>query len=320
MKNPLFLICIFCLSFFIFNLACLGIIAADTIFMKNGEELKGIVVEDYVDRVKFSTEKGETEISKSDIKDIFYDLRAQNLIKLGDFHRDKGNLARAYIFYHKAYQIDPSYELAVTRYNYITSMLLRRPQEQLEEKIDKQKAILRASRGIVEIKEGVSSVSQEKLKQLLGIEVTLKDERPYVNKISVGSQADKAGIKEADYITAVWNRLTGYMGLEDVYDAILSSNTGEIKLTIERSVNFKKEEIPLGINLDITPKGLSITNVLKNSSAQKRGFLKSDVIDKINGKSTRYMPLKEAINLIESPDKEIAIIIQRDITVWLGRG
>ena len=63
-------------------------------------------------------------------------------------------------------------------------------------------------------------------------------------------------------------------------------------------------------------RGLVISRVAKDSLAQRYGFLESDIIDKINGKPTRYMPLGEASDRLESQAQEITIIIQRDITVW----
>ncbi len=316
---------IFNFSLLIFNFVCF----ADTIYLNNGEERKGIVVEDYVDRIKLSTENGEQEILKADIKDILYDLRAQNLIKLGDFHNEKGNLARAYVYYRKAYLTDPAFEPAVARYNYITSILLRQPHEQLEERINKQKALMRAARGIIEVKEGISSASEQQLKKLLGIELLSKDERPYVNKVNAQGSAYKAGVREGDFIIAVWNRLTGYMELEDMSNLILRSKTGEVKLTVERTLKLAKSQDPeyvkgglasLGFSLDLTPKGLLVNNVLGKSVAESYGLTESDVVDKINNQSTRYMPLKKVIELIESSGGEVAVTIQRDISLWLGRG
>ena len=316
---------IFNFSFLIFNFICF----ADTVYLNTGEERKGIVVEDYVDRIRLSTEDGEQEIKKADIKDILYDLRAQNLIKLGDFHNEKGNLARAYVYYRKAYLTDPTFEPALARYNYITSILLKQPHEQLEERVNKQKALMRASRGVVEVKEGISSVSEQQLKKLLGLELISKDERPYVSKVNAQGSAYNAGIREGDFIIAVWNRLTGYMELEGVCSLILRSKTGEVNLTVERTVKLTKSEdskytkgglASLGFSLDLTPKGLLIKNVLGKSVAENYGLAESDVVDKINNQSTRYMPLKKAVELIESSGEEITIIIQRDISLWLGRG
>ena len=303
-------------------------IYADTIFFKNGEEKKGIVVEEYIDRIILSTTDGEKEISKVNIKDILYDRPVQNLIKLGDFHREKGNLTRSYTYYRKAYQLDPSYEPAITRYVEASSILLKQPQERLQERINKQRALLQTSRGITKIKEGISAASEAKLKEVLGIELISKDEKPYISKVFPKSPAYEYGIMVADCVMAVWNKLTKYMQLTDVCDIILNTSTGEVKLTIERDITFTKDNsneysgegvASLGMYLDITNKGLVISRIVENSLAGKCGLLGSDVISKIDDEPTRYMPLKEAINIIESKDKEFSISISRDINLWLRR-
>lgn len=291
----------------------------DTVYLKNGEEKKGIVVEEYVDRIKLNTVDGETQILKADIKDILYDLPVQNLIKLGDFHKQKGNLARAYAYYRKAYEADPNFEAAVERYRYISSILLQSPHEKLEQQIEKQKIISNAARGIIETKEAISAVAQEQLKNILGIELMLKQEKPYVSQVFYEGAAYKSGIRQGDYIIAVWNRLTPYMELEELCDIILKSKTGEVKLTIERAVTLAGSA-STGMALDITARGLTVTRIPDNSSAKNSGLLESDAITKIADKPTRYMPLNEATALIESPGKDVAITINRDVTVWMGRG
>lgn len=314
---------------FIFGFNYSTLAYADTVFLKDDQEAKGIVVEEYIDRIKLSTMDGEIEILKSDIKDILYDLRVQNLIKLGDFHKQKGNLARAYVYYRKAYHTDPSFELAKTRYLQLRSIMLKRPYEQLEKQIEKRKAILRASGGLAKAEEGIPVALEEKLKKFIGIRLISRDERPYVNKVYSGSPAYLAGIKKGDYIIAVWNRLTGYMQLQDVCDMILSAKTGEANLTIERTLKLIKEKdtkytkggvASLGVYVDVRKKGLTITRILGNSVAAKCGLLESDVIDKITDQSTRYMPVNEAVNLIESLGSDAEITIHRDVTIWKGRG
>ena len=46
---------------------------ADTVQLKNGQELKGLIVEKHEDRIVLNTEKGETPVLKSSIQNILYD-------------------------------------------------------------------------------------------------------------------------------------------------------------------------------------------------------------------------------------------------------
>ena len=52
---------------------------SDTIYTNNDREMKGIVVEDYKDRIVMSTVDGEITVPKTEIKQMFYDNEADNL-------------------------------------------------------------------------------------------------------------------------------------------------------------------------------------------------------------------------------------------------
>ena len=57
---------------------------SDTVYTKEGKELKGIIVEDYKDRIIFSTIDGQITVLKSDVKELYFDTEEQNLIKLAE--------------------------------------------------------------------------------------------------------------------------------------------------------------------------------------------------------------------------------------------
>ena len=58
--------------------------SADSITLADGKEEKGIVVEEYGDRIVISTYEGEKTILKKNIRTMNFDLPEQNLSKLGD--------------------------------------------------------------------------------------------------------------------------------------------------------------------------------------------------------------------------------------------
>ena len=64
---------------------------ADTIYTRDNKELKGIILQDYKDRVLLSTVDGETTLMKADIRELYYDSEEQNLIKLAEQSREKGD-------------------------------------------------------------------------------------------------------------------------------------------------------------------------------------------------------------------------------------
>jgi len=62
---------------------------ADTIYTKEGKEMKGIVVEDYTDRLIFSTIDGEITVMKPDVRELYYDSEEDNLLKLAEQSRER---------------------------------------------------------------------------------------------------------------------------------------------------------------------------------------------------------------------------------------
>ncbi|MDP8292712.1 MAG: hypothetical protein P9M04_02745, partial [Candidatus Orphnella occulta] len=66
---------------------------ADTVCLKDGGQVQGIVVENYQQSIVLSTINGEKRFDKVDVKDILYDKKEQNLVKLGDYYQQNRNLA-----------------------------------------------------------------------------------------------------------------------------------------------------------------------------------------------------------------------------------
>ena len=99
--------CVLFAIFFICGLWAVDCGLSDTIYTKDGKELKGIIIEDYKDRVVFSTIDGQVTIMKSDVKELYFDTEEQNLIKLAEQARDKGDYIKAFIYYDKAFKLDP---------------------------------------------------------------------------------------------------------------------------------------------------------------------------------------------------------------------
>ena len=54
---------------------------ADTVIMKNKTKIKGLVVDEYVDRVALSTIEGEKYILRKEIDTIEYDTPEQNFMQ-----------------------------------------------------------------------------------------------------------------------------------------------------------------------------------------------------------------------------------------------
>jgi len=305
---------------FLCILICLNAAYADTIYLKNGEEVRGIVVEDYVDRLVISTYEGEKAVFKENIDSIDYDLTEQNLVQLGDSYMARREYEKAYFYYEKASTTNPEYKPAREKMNYIMGYLFRRREE------EKRSAVKR--RQEFESWPHSKTLQDKDLAKALyddlGLLVDEDGNGIRVIGVRKESPAHDGGIKKNDLLVSVWGRFIDYMTKEEVENLILKESSGEIKMAIERTKKVKKGspltknyKNLLGGRLDMPLDGLTLAEVKENGVLDKAGFSKGDLITEIDGESTRYMPLNQAIKIIEDRDKEsVLFTLRRDITMW----
>ena len=90
--------------------------------------------------------------------------------------------------------------------------------------------------------------------------------------------------------------------------------SGCIRTNQRSQLRFKREMNGIGVTLflNIDTAELTIHSVIDGSAAKKGGIQSGDVILKINGKTTRGMGLKEAIQLIKGPKgSQLKLVLTR---------
>jgi len=299
---------------------------SDTIYLNDGNHAKGIVVENYCDKIVISTFEGEIEIDKSLIKDIAYDRREQNLLKMGDYHYDKGNFMKAYSYYEKAYDINPDYKEASDKVVHMRSMLLSNPEKKFKDDMERRRRLFMASgRAYSPVVYEDIKTPESSLILASGMALDIKDQMPWVSRVVPFSPAQQSGIQQADIIYSLWGRLTGYLDLHSVIDMIVNSPSPEVILSIKRAITIPKSasaKDALGISLDINEQGLAVTKVKRRSAAERSGLRENDIIMEINGQPTRYMPVTEAISKMQEcfAKQGIRLDILRETLLWLKEG
>lgn len=293
---------------------------ADTIIMREGKELKGIVVEDYQDRIVFSSADGEITVMKADIRELSFDSEEDNLIKLAEQSRDRKDYARSFAYYDRALKLNPKSKLAQDGVVFLQGYLFRKEQVQKEDEVKKQEAIenfgadVEESPGAEERMRGLSDA----LKNNLGITIKMENEMPVVENLRLKSPAYEAGIKRGDRLAAVWGRLTGYLSLEEAMNMLLDKPSLELKITVERTLHVRLNP-GNSINADFSMEfdGLTVSDVKQEGAAFNAGLKKGDLVTIIDRKSTRYMPLKKALELIKhSHTGYVELVIRREILIW----
>jgi len=294
---------------------------ADTVILNSKERIKGVIVEDYKDRIIISTVEGEKKIMREDIKDIIYDLEEQNLTSLGDLYQDKGSYKKAYYYYDKALEINPDYKKAKDGLNYVGTYLQQTSRrlklDQLERRNVEDEWRKRGA--------GVSEPSkEEEIKNTFGFGLREEKGRFEIYEIRPGSAADKAGLRKGDILLEAWGRAVSYMQPEEVMNKLMTPSIMDMQITIERTRllnidnNKGKYNVLLGGRLGFSEiEGLMFKEVYPGKIADKAGLKEGDIVISLGGKSTRYMSMKDAADIIAMKKGDtLSLKIKRNIILW----
>lgn len=304
-----------------------GTASADIIMTKDGRELQGIVVEEYRDRILFSTVEGEASIMKTDIKELFYDDEEANLVKLGEQAMDRRKYLKAVGYYGRALKINPNNKTARDSLVLLQRYLTDRISSLAGTEMKRMGDVDRFGSSIASEEDAASELrkAQERLARSLGMLLANDGKLPIVSAVRSESPAADAGILKGDAIAAVWGRLTGYMSLKEVIDYIMDKASPEIRCTIERTVRvpvkggvnaFSGPNELIDASLSMELDGLTVARTKEGGSAQEAGIKPGDLVVSIDGSSTRYMPFKKAVEMIRAVRGAIALTVRRDTIIW----
>jgi C-terminal processing protease CtpA/Prc len=300
---------------------------ADMLDMKDGRQIKGVVLRDGPDRVLFSGVKGEEDINKLDIAQISYDTEEENLLSLADNAFQKREYAKALYLYEKTLRLNPGSERA------IRGMKKTEPYAYSKGKAVDYVADYQRYQGPAKSKEGAEKVllqnsqDTEKVQRGLGIILAVKTKTRYYNKLRVAdvfrdSRADKAGLQVGDGVVSINGYLTDYMGLFDAVSVLAKNISGKIDMIIEREIPLWADKtmgasLPelVGFSIDASPAGFIISDINKDSNTKNSGLKIGDLIVLINGNLMQGKSIDEASKFImDSTPGHIDIVIRRRVT------
>ncbi|MBU0479138.1 PDZ domain-containing protein [bacterium] len=269
---------------------------ADTIFLIHGDTIKGIVTEQYEDRVIVSVPGGEIGIYRNRILRVEFDEPEQNYLQMGDKYLEKKQFDKALQLYEKALKTNPNFQQA-------KDALLKLEDRKKAQEMERQKE--------EELLRKIMEESEITLENMLGIKILNENEM----EIYPNSPASKKGIQAGDKLVSIYNQLVKHMSLSNIQKYLIGSGTGEVKLAIERHIKIT-ESGRLGIRIEIKQTGLTITEAVKNSLAERVGLKAGDNITVINEKNTRYMNMKQVIeNLKQRSAGQLTLAIRRNIVL-----
>lgn len=286
---------------------------SDTIFLKDGSDVKGIVVESFADRIILSTEYGETEIPKDEIKSIKYDLVEQNYVAIADKHMTSGSYDKALYYYERALQANPRFKEAISGVNYLRGYLMRKD---LLKKAD-HVAWSQAVEDFSQQKQVVRESKVETLRRSLGLEIEERNDGDIVVlKVYSGRPAREAGMRRGDVISSIWGRLTKYMGKGEVTDELIKPEGMEIQIHIDRVIKLPRRTVTAAqvtLNFD----GVLFENISEGTPAYRGGLRNGDMLLEVGGKAIRYTPLAKVQSSLARRSQKV--LIRRAITIWRER-
>jgi len=295
---------------------------ADTVILKDGRRVKGLILDEMKDRIVFSTVSGEREIRKSDIRSAIYDTETQALLQKGRNQIRRGQYIRAYHTFEKVLEIDPDIGEARERLRYLASQV---------ERINRLDFI--GDPGVRNAREpgAGKKPAAERLREEIGL--TLSSNGKYVTVKDPGGKdtpASEAGLRPGDRIVSVWGDMAAYMDVTEVAENLLKGP--ELKMTIERTVfpvlppaGSDRGWLPVpayrkaaGTGIYLKKKGFVAGKVSPGGAFAEAGIREGDLLSRIAGKNTRYMPSRAVRKVIEDGrGGGIEVVIRRDISFWV---
>lgn len=306
--------------FFFISLLVFHYAGADTVILKDGTRVKGLILEEFKDRVLVSTPKGEKTILKSNIRSAVYSSEEKSLIQKANNLVKKGKPVEAYYVFKDVLEVNPENEEARERMYYLKGFIETKAKRK---PLDEARA--KYGEGTSGIKNASTLVEEE-----LGLFLKEEDNHIFIEEVSKEAPgAEKGELKKGDRIVSVWGEMTSFMSAEEV--ARLFLMPGEIRVVIERSVQpflayskgfFRGILYPayrgiIGASLKLYKRGIIVRGIIPRGAFSSVGIKDGDLLFRIKGKNTRYLPLPEVVRIIErSQGEEIEVVIRRDVTLW----
>jgi C-terminal processing protease CtpA/Prc len=289
--------------------------------MRDGRRIKGLVVDEYRDRIILSTGEGEKTLMKSDIRSVFYSSEEDSLMREAFEYFNRGRLVEAYNVFGGVLELDPDNERARDMRMHIRGSMESSAREKFLAPADREKA-------------GHSDMSRDgtepRLEKVLGLYLEEGERNVIVSRVEKGLYLSSEGeIELGDRIVKIGGILTAFMDIEEVSSLLMAQ--GEVKLTVERTVFpelssrrgilgrilYGRYRNILGAALKLYRQGITVKDVIPGGAFDLAGIRDGDLVLRIEGENTRYMPMTEVFDIVtRNRGRTIEIVIHRDMTIW----
>ena len=309
------------LSFFVLvSLLCVSSARADTVYLKDKQEVRGVIVEEFADRYVVKTLEGERPIMKAQAVAVKYDDRELSYYQLGrDFQR-VGRLHEALKAYQKAVELRPGFQAAEEAVFSVQRTLDRQDEPQLMAEVRQKQGVLEqegkplSGQSVAQLEQGPGLF--DVFEKRFGVAFRLEGEWVVVSGVRPKSAAASADLRSGDRVVAVSGEPLGHLMAAEAAQR-LEAHGNELQLSIEREVVLDR---PLagqagrwGMQMDLGYDGLRISRVDSGGPAQGRCRV-GDFVVAVNHQPTRYMAMAEAERRM-SEGHSLVLTVQRQIFI-----
>jgi C-terminal processing protease CtpA/Prc len=297
---------------------------ADTVHFKTHRQVKGVVVDEYHDRIVLSTYEGEKQIMRSDIDHIEYDDEEYYLLSMGRQREVHKRWQEAIAFYEEALLLNPNLLVAKQAIVGIRSRMWAKTDEKRINEISKQGAIRDSWRANVAL-EDVQANAEKDLWEILwgrmGMDLTQRGDWTLIRRIKRGGEAQNWDLKKGDVLMGLDGKSLGFVGKDAITRLLLEPRYSNATLVFQRRFKFDREQSKkgfknLGFGLKQSYDGLSVEKIKSESLAETAGIRAGDILMEVDGIKTRYLSLDAAQDLLVDGEGGPAVLkFNRTVTI-----
>jgi len=293
----------------------------DTLFLKDGRRVKGLILNDYKDRVLISTLNGEEIFMKSDVKGALYDDEYRRLLQQGRNEVKRKDYVNAYYTYAEVLKKEPSNEEARERVDFLYKFLYTSPNREINDVLERRN-----------VEEGNGDNTDPAVEVIKKTGYSLAQGEKYVVFEKMVDKdagfAKKGIIRPGDEIVAVWGEMAAYMDVRDVAGIMCGPYDSSIVIQRKIKVKVAKDKgyvgpilaFPrkmLGAELEISERGMQVSLIDRSGPFDAAGICDGDIIQAVDGEDISYMPKKKVIEKIKrSKNADVEFTIRRKINLW----
>lgn len=282
---------------------------ADTIVLKDGRRIKGVILSEQQDCYVVKIKIGATKIDKAMIEKIDRLSSEENLVNFGGQYLESKNYDSAMEQYKKALDVNPEYQPAKDAIAKV---------EKIKKEIEEKKR--------TELEKKKKEIEEEKdaMEKEFGFKLDVANDQLRIVSVRADSSAETAGLKRSDRIIQINNQLTNGKSFEEIIDLLVKGEgclynflvQKEVKLT-RKKIDYQKHSfVGVGIFLDAAGNDLIVNSVMVGEPADLAGLKPRDKVISINGKPTAGISVNDAVELIGGMElSNVMLVIQRSVDV-----